>query len=88
MTNDEARREAFAKLEKAAASLVPDLIELVEAQEKKPMLTRGHYGAYMSVISTLAKGNRTVAVVTAMALKKAGANAQGVNDALRICCPM
>lgn len=78
------RIEALRAIEKAALDMVPDLLPIVERQEAKPMTTKGHYGAYMAIIGTLAKGNRTIGLVVAMALKKAGANAQGVNDAFRI----
>jgi len=56
-------------------------VEQIEA-DKCPA-TRHNYGAYMAIISQFSD-DIGQARVLAMALKLAGANAQGVDDALRV----
>lgn len=72
------------KQKQLISDLANDLRETVTKIEGKLATTRNHYGDYMSLIGGLAKGNRTVGQVIALALIEAGANAQGVNDALRV----
>ena len=72
------------KLDALIADLANDLREMVEKIEARPMTTRGHYGDYMSLISSTTS-DRPTARIVALALKEAGANVQGVQDALQIC---
>ncbi len=52
--------------------------------EDSAEITRGHYGEYMTLISTVSDGDHKVARIVALGLVKAGANKRGVSDALRI----
>lgn len=54
----------------------------VDAIEQSVPTTRGHYGDYLDIISR--SETYPVQWLIARALKEAGANAQGVNDALNI----
>ena len=72
------------KLDAMIADLANELREHVTKIEAKPMTTRGHYADYMSLISGVAQ-DRPTARIVALALKEAGANVQGVQDALGLC---
>ncbi len=63
-------------------SLADTLREGVAGIEASTPITRGHYGRYMAIFSHFAD-DVGQAHTLAAALKKAGANAQGVDDALR-----
>ena len=54
----------------------------VKKVENGAALTQNHYGAYGSMISKLSKGNRKLALVFSYALMMAGANGQGISDAM------
>jgi len=60
------------------------IVSFVKFTEGKPPVTRGHYGEYMSLLSAVSNGDVRVARNLAMTLKDAGANRQGVDDALKI----
>ncbi len=73
-------------LDKIINELADSLREGIAEIESNAPTTRGHYGTYMAIISTHA-ADAGQARILARALIKAGANEQGVNDALRICYP-
>jgi hypothetical protein len=76
--------EQQASLDRIVADLVPDLQPLVAEIEKSLPTTRNHYGRYMSLIGSLSKGSIAMGKVISLALVKAGANAQGVQDAFKL----
>jgi len=60
-----------------------DIQQLVKSIEARPATTRNHYGDYGAALSRLG-GNRKVMVqLLGLAFIKAGANQQGVADALK-----
>lgn len=61
-----------------------EIIAAILNVEKSPATTRNHYGNYMSLLGSLSNGNKTLATLLGDAFVKAGANAQGVADALRL----
>ncbi len=61
----------------------PDIQQIVKDIEAKPATTRNHYGDYGAALSKLSGGRKVVQQLLALAFIKAGANAQGVNDALK-----
>lgn len=65
------------------ADLANDVKPYVDKIEARIATTKNHYGDYMALLSQWQKEPK-VMMVMAMACKKAGANPQGVNDALRI----
>jgi hypothetical protein len=69
--------------EKLVAELANDVKPYVDKIEARIATTKGHYGDYMELLSQWQKEPR-VMMVMAMACKKAGADPQGVNDALRM----
>jgi len=71
------------KLDEIVANLAADLHPVVTEIEARRPTTRGHYGTYMGLFSRFAD-DIGQARILAMAPKKAGANAQGVDDALRV----
>ena len=72
------------KIEAHIASLAEDLRPEVKRIEASPATTRGHYGDYMSMLSALAPDSPTMRKLVACALLEAGANVDGVRDALRV----
>jgi hypothetical protein len=73
------------KLNAIVKDLAGDFVSTVkEIEKEKYPTTRNHYGRYMNIISQLAKGSRQMGEVIALALVEAGANKQGVRDALRV----
>ncbi len=69
-------KEEVLEIATAIAALVTDIEGRIET-------TQGHYGDYMSVISRVAGDDRAQAILIATTLKAAGANAFGVDAALR-----
>tara|TARA_R110000737_G_scaffold26683_1_gene45463 strand:- start:146 stop:403 length:258 start_codon:yes stop_codon:yes gene_type:complete len=63
--------------------LAEDFAPFVKKVESGMALTQNHYGAYGSMISKLSKGNRAVALIFSYALMMAGANGQGISDAMK-----
>lgn len=62
---------------------------LVEQIEQSTPTTRGHYADYMSAIDRVAQmfrkgADKKVYLGVAIAMKRAGANAEGVHDALKL----
>ncbi len=62
--------------------LVAELHETVEKIEAGPYLTKGHYGDYMALLSPADEYWKRKLVATALML--AGADRDGVADALRL----
>jgi hypothetical protein len=60
----------------------PDIQQMVKDIEAKPATTRNHYGDYGAALSKLSGGRKIVAQLLGLAFIKAGANQQGVSDAL------
>jgi hypothetical protein len=81
----------YDSMNEAQRELVLDLAEdfapFVKKTESGMALTRNHYGAYGSMISKLSKGNRAVALIFSYALMMAGANGQGISDAMQAFFP-
>jgi len=71
------------KAQEIIDNLAEQLREGVAEIEARRPTTRGHYGLYMAIFGQFAE-DIGQAHILAMALKKAGANAQGVDDALRV----
>ena len=67
--------------------LAEDFAPFVKKVESGMALTQNHYGAYGSMISKLSKGNRAVALIFSYALMMAGANGQGISDAMQVFFP-
>jgi len=57
---------------------------MVESIEKSIKTTQNHYGRYMSLLTSLAKGDNRKAKLFAAAMIEAGANKQGVASALKL----
>ena len=77
----ELRREA---MELIAETIKPEIAEMVRVIEDKPETTRGHYGDYMAILGNY-KGLYREAVI--LALKNAGGNIQGIDDAINLLNP-
>lgn len=75
-----------AALETLIAGLVSDFAPVVKEIESSMATTKNHYGRYMAILS-MANGNKQHAQIFAIALVRAGANGQGVQDALRVSFP-
>jgi len=60
------------------------LKDVVKDIEESIPLSRGHYAKYMSVISSASKNQPHAGMLIALALVKAGANFQGVSDAVKL----
>lgn len=69
--------------------LAKDLAPFVRDVEsgKIPKTTRNSYGTYGQMLTRLSKGKRRGAIILSYALLQAGANAQGVSDALQVFFP-
>jgi hypothetical protein len=74
---------------KLILDLAEDLAPFVKDVEsgKIPKTTRNNYGAYGQMLTRLSRGKRRGAIILSYALLKAGANAQGVSDALQAFFP-
>ena len=68
--------------------IAEDSREVVADIERSPQMTQGHYGRYMSLLSTLGKGEARQTKVIALAFIQAGANPQGIRSALKILFPV
>ena len=64
--------------------LAKDLQPMVQEIEASPKMTQNHYGRYMSLLSSLGKGNKDSTQIIALALMSAGANKAGIASALKI----
>jgi len=74
---------------KLILDLAEDLAPFVRDVEggKIPKTTRNSYSTYGQMLTRLSKGKRNVALVLSYAMLQAGANAQGVSDALQAFFP-
>jgi hypothetical protein len=66
--------------------LATDFLDTVKAIESGIKTTKNNYGRYGQILSSLSKGNRQHAEIYALAMLEAGANRQGVMDALKCFC--
>lgn len=73
-----------AKTQQLIDDLATDLKQDVARIEASPETTQHHYGDYGGLISTVANGNKAVANLIGHALIKAGANAIGVANAIKL----
>ena len=71
------------KLKQLITDLAGDLKSEVAKIEAKLATTRHHYGDYMAFLSAVARDKATAKIIS-LALVEAGANAQGVADAMRV----
>ena len=71
------------KLKVLISQLAEDFKPSVQKIEAKIATTRNHYGDYMALLSSVAKSKQH-AQIFSLAMIEAGANRQGVNDALRV----
>ena len=74
---------------KLILDLAQELAPFVKDVEsgKIPQTTRNSYGTYGQMLTRLSNGKRRGAIILCYALLKAGANAQGVSDALQVFFP-
>ena len=72
------------KLDAMVADLALDLKAPVATIESGPQITQNHYGRYLTLLATLAKGDRRMTFVVALALVAAGANREGVASAVKL----
>jgi hypothetical protein len=73
------------KLSEMLRELEPEASAMVKAIEAKPMVTKDHYGEYLTVLSRVQDEHSLMAAkVLAIAMMKAGANQQGLRAALSI----
>lgn len=72
---------------KLIMDLAEDFAPFVKKTESGMALTQNHYGVYGAMISKLSKGNRKLALVFSYALMMAGANGQGISDAMQAFFP-
>jgi len=63
-------------------SLAEDFAPFVKEVEASIPTTRNHYGRYGAMLTRLSKGSKRNATIFAYAMMMAGANGQGVSDAL------
>lgn len=80
MTKEEKRE----RLQVIIHDLADDFRTWVSEVESSVAVTHNHYGRYLNMISMVAKGDKSMAIVVGEALKTAGANKCGVNAAMRI----
>ena len=72
-------------IKKLIEDLALDFSPVVKDIESSPYpTTQNNYGRYMSLISSMSKGDKSRAEIIAMALITAGANRSGVKSALRV----
>lgn len=72
------------KQNKLIDDLAVEFKDTVTAIESGIKTTQDNYGPYMSLISQLGKGNKTMEKVMAIALMRAKANPNGVRSALKV----
>jgi phosphoenolpyruvate-protein kinase (PTS system EI component) len=79
------RKATNDRINDAISQLATEMHPLVKEIEASMMLTQNHYGKYMDVILTLGGDTKAQRQLIACGLKAAGANTNGVSDALKIC---
>lgn len=75
--------EAKEKLNTLIDQLADDLRDSVKEIEKSIPSTQNNYGRYMALLGQLSGNNRKTASILAAAMIRAGANTQGVRDAMQ-----
>jgi hypothetical protein len=75
--------EALQRLLKELQPMIDELAPVMAEVHALPETTQNHYGFYMTILSKY-QDNRGMALVLGYALVKAGANRQGVGDALKV----
>ena len=78
------QKEKEAKL---ILDLAEDFAPFVNDVENSIATTRNHYGRYGAMLCKLSKGSKRNATIFAYAMLQAGANGQGVSDALNAFFP-
>lgn len=64
--------------------LAEDFKPMVESIEQSTPTTKDHYGRYMSLLSSLGKGEKKQSMLFAMAMMQAGGNRAGIASAMKI----
>ena len=64
--------------------LADEIRPLVLKLEDQTQVTQNHYARYGSLLTELAGSDKTLARLYGLALKRAGANVAGINDAIRV----
>jgi hypothetical protein len=72
---------------KLIMDLAEDFAPFVKKTESGMALTRNNYGTYGQMLCKLSKGKRNVALVLSYAMLQAGANGQGISDAMQAFFP-
>jgi hypothetical protein len=72
---------------KLIMELAEDFAPFVKDVENSIATTRNHYGRYGAMLTRLSKGSKRNATIFAYAMIQAGANGQGVSDALNTFFP-
>ena len=67
--------------------LAEDVAPFVREVESGIKTTRNNYGRYGAMLTRLSKGNKKMAMILGYAMMQAGANGQGVHDALQAFFP-
>jgi hypothetical protein len=67
---------------KLILDLAEDFAPFVKDVENGIETTRNHYGRYGAMLCKLSKGSKRNATIFAYAMMQAGANGQGISDAL------
>ena len=75
------------ELDKLVNELAEDFRPQVTKIETGLKTTQNNYGAYLSLLSQMAKGDKNLAMVFSLAMIKAGANREGIKSALKILFP-
>jgi hypothetical protein len=79
------RDQDSSPLKKLVMDLASDFAPVVkDIESSRYSTTQNNYGRYMSLISSMSKGDKKRAEIIAMALITAGANRSGVKSALRV----
>ena len=76
--------EQKAKIAALVEGLAEDFAPIVKEIESSIATTQNHYGRYGALLSSMSKGRKAYAQIMALALVKAGANADGVSNGLKL----
>lgn len=71
------------KIEAAIDDLAADFKKIVEGIERSTPTTQNHYGRYLELMIRMGCNDSVTRLIIAKALIRAGANRQGVRDAIR-----
>ena len=64
--------------------IAEEIRPLVLKLEDTSQVTKNHYARYGRLLTELAGSDKTLARLYGLALKRAGANVAGINDAIRV----